>query len=240
MSVSSTMQHLSHAWQRRTRLPTPDAMQLSVQAENSLYRRWLEAYIRDGFAEHYQASLKHFMPLLVALSSESEWRAALGVRAAESGPLFSERYLSTPIEQQLSDGVVSRQRIAEIGNLYASCRGASRLLFVVVGNALLNLGREWLVFTGTPQVQRSMQKIGIELTPLGQAEREALGRDAGDWGSYYQRRPQVLSCHLPTARARANHHAVSRWLLQLTAPMQHTLQHSLQQHQWPHISGVSR
>lgn len=160
-------------------------------------RSAVEAFIRARFAEHYDARVRHFMPCLYGLESDDgRLYGALGTRAADAGALFLERYLERPIEQVLRDrcGVAAARRdIVEVGNLAARGAGAARLLILALSGMLAAQGFRWVVFTATPALRNSFQRLGLALRTLGPADPICMGEEAREWGSYYERCPQVMA-----------------------------------------------
>ena len=55
-------------------------------------RAQVEAFIRQRFAERYEARVRHFMPRLLGLeASDASLHGAVGYRSAGEFPLFLER-----------------------------------------------------------------------------------------------------------------------------------------------------
>ena len=86
-------------------------------------RNEIENFIRVRFAERYGAKIEHFMPCLLGLENAAgQLQAAVGIRGADAGELFLERYLKRPIEQEITAGngrYLLRSAIVEVGNLAA-------------------------------------------------------------------------------------------------------------------------
>ncbi|MCQ4320487.1 thermostable hemolysin [Stutzerimonas stutzeri] len=157
----------------------------------------LEGFIRQRFAEHYQARARHFMPCLLGLHDQNgEVQGAVGLRSAQRRPLFLERYLDEPIERAVSQrcGVeVTRAEIVEVGNLAAFGNASARLLIVALTDLLVAQGFRWVVFTGTPALLNSFQRLALEPLSLGLADPTRMGDELADWGSYYASRPQLMT-----------------------------------------------
>lgn len=160
-------------------------------------REALERFIRERFALHYQARIQHFMPCLLGLhASNGEVQGAVGLRSAQRRPLFLERYLDESIEQAISrryGRAVPREEIVEVGNLAAFGNGSARLLIVALTNLLVAQGFRWVVFTGTPALLNSFQRLALTPIALGLADPARMGDELADWGSYYASRPQVMA-----------------------------------------------
>lgn len=169
----------------------------------SAERDALQAFIATGFAQVYGAQVRHFMPHLLAVraADDKQWHAVLGIRTAASGPLFVEQYLDADISQVLGEHQVQchRSHIAEIGNLYAASRQHTLLLFIAMAEALFQQGLRHLVCCATPAVMSMLSRHGLQLKVLAEGDPSRLGAEANDWGTYYQKHPQV--CHLSLVEA---------------------------------------
>ncbi len=156
----------------------------------------LEDFIRQRFAEHYGARVHHFMPCLLGLHGEhGQVQGAVGLRSAQRRSLFLERYLDQPIEQAVAQRCgrdVPREEIVEVGNLAAFGNASARLLIVALTDLLVAQGFRWVVFTGTPALLNSFQRLALEPQALGPADPARMGEELADWGSYYASRPQLM------------------------------------------------
>ena len=144
-----------------------------AQADAGERRAALEGFIRQRFAEHYQARVRHFMPCLLGLHDQNgEVQGAVGLRSAQRRPLFLERYLDEPIERAVSQrcGLETRTEIVEVGNLAAFGNASARLLIVALTDLLVAQGFRWVVFTGTSALLNSFQRLALEPLPLGLAD----------------------------------------------------------------------
>ncbi|MBR9883607.1 MAG: thermostable hemolysin, partial [Oceanospirillales bacterium] len=140
----------------------------------------------------YGAELDHFMPLLLWLEGSN---TAVGLAPGNSGTMFLEHYLDSPIEAALSQACnrpVARSTIIELGNFAAGSIGETRLLIPMLAQLLYRLGYEWVVFTATPVLKNSFRRLGVELVPLASAD-PARVPDPARWGRYYQCAPEVLA-----------------------------------------------
>jgi hypothetical protein len=60
-----------------------------MQNPGTKQRSELESFISERFSKHYGANIEHFMPFLLGLEGQSgQLEAAVGIRAADAGPLF--------------------------------------------------------------------------------------------------------------------------------------------------------
>jgi hypothetical protein len=172
------------------------SLYLLMQDPRTKQRGTLENFIRERFAKHYGANIEHFMPCLLGLEDAAgQLEAAVGIRSADAGELFLERYLSRPIEQEITarnGRSLARCEIVEVGNLASVGAGHARLLIVALTDVLVALGFRWVAFTGTNTLLNSFQRLGLSPLSLGLADPSCMGAQLGDWGSYYATEPQVM------------------------------------------------
>lgn len=143
------------------------------------------------------ATINEFMPQLLTLRAGSKLSAVVGMRTALSSSLFLEHYLFKPVEQVVSDisgKQVSRSQLVELGNLVATERGYSQQLFILLTAVLFQAGVDWVVFTATPQVEKSIRRLGFNFVCLGEASADALDPESRKhWGTYYENCPRVIA-----------------------------------------------
>jgi len=191
----------SMRWFGRSMAALPE---FQLYTSDSDGRGQVEAYIANQFQAVYDAKISSFMPFLITMNCLNEVSATAGMRPAGCAPLFLEQYLAQPVEQSiatLSGSPVQRKNVVEIGNLAATRRGSSQLLFLILTGLLHHTQFEWIVFTGNNQVARSLQRLGVELHNLGDADPEQLTVNSkSDWGSYYQGNPHVFSANIPQGK----------------------------------------
>jgi len=187
-------------------------------------RAEVEQYISRVFAETYGARLYSFLPLLLSHGDGNNIHAALGLRRADSGPLFLEQYLNQPVEQRLAEAsgsAVARADIVEIGNLVSTSRGSSRLLFLMLAELFAAAGVTWAIFTATPEVYRLLSKLTGNQVVLCRADGRRLGDKVADWGSYYDTEPAVTAINVAEERrALFNRPLIRELLLGCSAPAQ--------------------
>ena len=162
----------------------------------SVQRSVAEAFVRDVFAEHYQASVSSFAPTLTLFEKEAQLIAAAGWRSAGDEALFLERYLDAPIEHsvaQLAGHKIARERIVEVGNLAATRQGSSVHVIFLLAEHFHRSGFEWVVFTATHELVRIFNRLGLPLLALAPADPSRLGDEAAAWGSYYDTKPIVVA-----------------------------------------------
>ncbi|WP_346837683.1 thermostable hemolysin [Microbulbifer sp. SAOS-129_SWC] len=184
----------------------------------------VERYISTVFAATYGARLYSFLPLLLAQRDGDSIHAALGLRRADSAPLFLEQYLEQPVEQRLAEAsgsAVARADIVEIGNLVSTSRGSSRLLFLMLAELFAAAGVTWAIFTATPEVHRLLGKLTGNQVVLCRADGRRLGGKLADWGSYYDTEPAVTAINVAEERRRLfNRPLIRELLLGCSAPAQ--------------------
>jgi hypothetical protein len=74
--------------------------------------------------------------------------------------MFLEHYLASPVEQQiaaLEKKPISRNQIAEIGNLVITHKPSGFILFLVLASVLDRAGFQWMTFTATPVVEKMLR-----------------------------------------------------------------------------------
>lgn len=172
------------------------AQELSLHHESDHKRRSVERYIHTKFKETYHADVDHFLPQILSLSGNGCFSAAVGLRKAESEPLFLEQYLDNAIENEVSSRFgqcVSRDQVIEIGNLVSTYRGGSQLLFLFLTEFLHRVHRRWVVFTATKEVLKILSKLNLTFLTLCEARPEKLLGCSEQWGKYYSARPQVMA-----------------------------------------------
>lgn len=169
---------------------------VSIYRRESPGRRRIEAYLEHAYARAFDGRIgQHFPNLLGVENRHGEVTAAVGFRLARRDKPYLERYLDEPVEGALGRAFgapVSRNRIAEVGNLAAHGQGASLVLFLAAANHLQQLGCTHAVATATRQLRRSFARVGFSTCLLGRADPARAG-DGASWGSYYHRDPEVLA-----------------------------------------------
>lgn len=167
----------------------------------------VEATIRRVYAEHFDARVQSFAPMLVSLHegevAEARIVAAAGYRIATQ-PLFLETYLDRPVDELLASHGTrpARERIVEVGHLAAARSGEGRRLILRLAQEFARLDIEWVVGTLTEELRLLFQRMGIAPIALGAADPARLGAAAADWGSYYDHHPVVLAGNLSQALRR--------------------------------------
>lgn len=172
-------------------------------SSGSLQREEVEGYVSKKFKAAYGANIHEFMPSLLSMRCLGNLSGVAGLRPAANHSLFLEQYLDETIELELQKNfgyAVTRESIVEIGNLAASKRGASQLVFLVFTAMLSAAGYKWIVFSATTSLRGTLNKLGFETQVIKKADPARLQTTKLDeWGSYYQSEPMVVVGSLENA-----------------------------------------
>ncbi|HLF12416.1 MAG TPA: thermostable hemolysin [Gammaproteobacteria bacterium] len=191
---------LRHSSLRAECLPKETPAKLICHSHESPQRQHVEEFVRNEFLIHFNARVKHFMPVLLALhGSRGDVRAVVGCRSAATERLFLETYTQEPIQMLLARrlGVdIARDQIAEIGSL--ACRSGRAAIDIVrvLIPFLLEAGFSWVVFTGADTVMNVFRHLKLAPRVLCTADQELLGDERHDWGTYYHHHPKVMAGRL--------------------------------------------
>ena len=203
----------------RMMLPMPS---FHWHTRNTPERPQVEDYISDKFRKEYDADVCTFAPLLLSMHCNKNLSAAVGLRPAKSTPLFIEQYLDSSIETciKTTDGEpVKREEIVEISNLVATRRGASQLLFIVLGSLMYEAGYRYLVFNATNKVERITRKFPFPVQVLCASDPKRLGERAKEWGSYYETSPRVIVGDIKVAYEKAQKNRLLKIALMFYRPL---------------------
>lgn len=174
-----------------------------VYLPESTHRHRVTQYIAEQFKTAHGANIHDFMPLLLSMQCQGQFSAVTGVRPAARQPLFLEQYLDEEVQTVLTDlteSKVRRSKIVEVGNLVATQKGASQLLFLLLTALLNRCDYEWAVFTATPAVINGLERLGFSLDHLCVADPARLeSAHLAEWGTYYHNCPQVVAGFIPSA-----------------------------------------
>ena len=168
---------------------------LTLRPEGHPARGELETFIHARFESIHHADVHHYLPELIGLQdSHGRLIAAAGIRPANPGPLFLERYLDEPLEcivSRLAGSLVDRAQLVEVGNLAALSAGSARILITAVTWLLAARELQWVAFTGAATLVNSFHRLGLEPTVVAEAAPARLNGELASWGSYYAQHPQV-------------------------------------------------
>lgn len=166
-----------------------------VIPEHHCLRGRTEHFIREVYEQEYGARLRAFpRRLLVKLGHHGEILCAAGLRTCADG-FFSERYLDTTIESALTrmqGRPVARERIFETSTFASRSPRAVPLFIGQIIDWGENSGFEWSFFTITRRLSTLLDRLGLDLAPLGRADPARI-ENADSWGSYYEQEPRVYA-----------------------------------------------
>lgn len=169
---------------------------VSVVRPESPARREVEAFIHSVYQHRFAADVVQFMPVLVAFrDAAGGLRAVVGVRSAESGPLFVEQYLDNCAEAAVASALgtaVDRGHVAEVGSMAACDPGDAREIIVYLTRWLYAAGVRWVLFAATRQLRNAFARLRLAPVLLVSADPARLGVKAAAWGTYYRTEPQVV------------------------------------------------
>jgi len=158
-------------------------------------RESAEIFIGKTYAGWYGACLHSFPARIVALVDEcDEILCAAGLRFEDDG-FFSESYLDTPVEDTLSafsERRVERSEVFEVTTLASRAPRATAGFISGIGAFGEKSGFAWSFFTLTHRLHRMVERMGIALQPLGEADFRRIA-DHERWGTYYQTQPKVYA-----------------------------------------------
>ena len=169
---------------------------------------WKDAseVVRQKFNNSYDANIEPSPQYFVVTQTpEEKIISCAGITFADDRILFSEQYLSQPIEQILSDRFgknVDRANIAEIGSLTSHHVTAGMILVNMIPLLAWCMGAHYLLCTVTPHVRRMMESCQIEFSPLLTADPDCLREDGANWGSYYAQQPVTGFIRVDPKRSR--------------------------------------
>ena len=160
-------------------------------------RQVVEQFIKSVFQQTYQADIQIHYPYLISVRNEhNEILAAAGFRYAQDEPLFLEQYTQQPIEGALTNlygQTIQRRDVVEIGSLASHGTGAALFLFAALASYLDFKKIRYTVITGTQDLQRHLQALGLQPQFVCEAKQQCLPLSNDDWGGYYATRPRVLA-----------------------------------------------
>jgi hypothetical protein len=159
-------------------------------------RAEVEDFIAQVYHERYGATLRSFLPRLLAFRDGSgRLQAAVGLRRGQEGALFVEQYLDTSAERAVHLRLgrpVRREELVEVGSFASRSPGDAREVIVLITGLLHQAGVRWVLFAATRQLRNAFDRLRLATVVLAEANRERLQDDPAQWGSYYDAQPQVL------------------------------------------------
>jgi hypothetical protein len=177
----------------------------------------LEQFVSTCFRGVFEADVHSHLPYFLSAYSRSTLTATLGFQPVQQDkPIFTEQYLSCPVEQAISlrtNNVISRQKVVELGSLSSARKGFSELIFILIAAILYKAGYEWVIFTATQQVQHLVDKLGLTTVELCDADPMKLVDKDQSWGSYYDSKPKVLAGDLQYGLGVLHQHPVAGFMM---------------------------
>lgn len=160
-------------------------------------REEAEACIIGIYADQYDATLRSFPNLLVALvDDDGDIACAAGLRFQNEG-FFSEAYLDKPIERTLDPlwaSAVTREQIGEITSLAGSKPGGCLLLVQHIIDLFRSQGVTWAFFTATERLRAILRRSGVPHLDVAEARIDNVDNPE-QWGTYYDSHPRVVAVH---------------------------------------------
>ena len=149
-------------------------------------RAALEDFVR-GFAAHYRAQVRHFMPRLFALeAADGNLHGAVGCRGAADEALprtLSRRAGRARHQRGGRESGVERDGIVEVGNLAAHGAGTRTPADHRAHPHPGRRGLRWVCFTGTPALINSFRRLGLDPLTLGPADPRRMGPELPEWAA---------------------------------------------------------
>jgi hypothetical protein len=159
-------------------------------------RAEVEDFIAQVYHERYGATLRSFLPRLLAFrDGDGRLQAAVGLRRGQEGTLFVEQYLDTPAETAVNLRLgrpVRREELVEVGSFASRSPGDAREVIVLITGLLHQAGVRWVLFAATRQLRNAFDRLRLATVVLAEARSDRLQGDPAQWGSYYDAQPQVL------------------------------------------------
>jgi hypothetical protein len=183
--------------------PRPARSNFFVAEHDSPMRSSLEARVRSGFGQHFNACIEGFMPDLAVYEHATGASGVIGIRSAGDEPLFLESYLDLPVETviQLTSGdCADRGEIVEVGQFVVDDRDIVADFFRDLVPFLQSQGFKWVCFTGTNRIRALLARIGFAGFPVTLATESRLFDAKNRWGSYYEHEPVVIVGNLSDPR----------------------------------------
>jgi hypothetical protein len=172
-------------------------MRVILTPHDNVLRPAAERLIAEVYATHYAARIAAFPHTLITMvGGDGTPSCAAGLRFAADG-FFSEAYLDAPVEAILSTlrcAPVSRENIFEVTSLASRAPrlvGSFLRKIISCGEAA---GFEWAFFTATVPLKALLERMGLRLVPLADANSSRVPNPE-TWGSYYAFAPRVYAVH---------------------------------------------
>lgn len=173
-----------------------DSVKIEIITQKSQKRKEVEKFIYNSYSKSFDTSLISFFPIIITAvrTSDNKILSTVGVRYSAENNLFSEFYLSNPIESYIEKNEkckVERKHILEIGNLATAKSKYIKTVMPLLKEILKSMNYKWLVFTLSSQMKTYMSLFEINLRFIDVAKKEAKNPAALDWGHYYDFLPAI-------------------------------------------------
>lgn len=187
--------------QKKSSTPFDHGLQMKLLSPADFERNEIEQFIKNGYIKHFGANLNKFSPIILAVIDFKTGRilGAVGLRYADSQPLFSENYLTDSIESllaEMSKQSVRRKDIIELSHFVVDQGSDVNVVITLVGQFLKSLDVTWAVYTLSRPIKLAFQRLGIQLTHIQHAHPDALKNSTTDWGRYYDFKPAVYCSNI--------------------------------------------
>ncbi len=177
-------------------LPSPRFTRIDVVDAGHRDRPDVEAFIAGVYRRRHGAALRQFLPRLLAFRGPGDsLQAAVGLRCGSGERFFVEQYLDAAAEVEIGRRLghaVERRDIVEVGNFASLSSGDARECIVQITHLLHRNRVPWVLFAATRELRNAFDRLRLGTVAIAEARPERLHAGAGDWGSYYDTRPQVL------------------------------------------------
>ena len=186
------------------RKTSKNGIEVSLVKSNDPDRAEVCEFIRTHFNASYNSVVTCFMPQhIVARKANGDIIGVIGFRNAADEKLFLEAYLSASIEDlidtRFSCSGVARCQIVEVGNLASISSRATRLLYQELLHSLARQEALWVACTACETLRVSMAKLGLCFEKVSPASANSLTPSHGQWGTYFDKTPNVLVGNLRSA-----------------------------------------
>ncbi|MCW5253060.1 thermostable hemolysin [Streptomyces sp. SHP 1-2] len=157
------------------------------------------------FAESFGAEVSPDPDLFIRYiehdaTGREEIQACAGISYPENGEVFLEQYLDAPVEEILSAHAgefVDRRDILQVSSIASVRPSAGMELIQAFPLVFACLGRPYAAMTMTGRLAAVMQRVGVVLHPVCQADGSRLpAAELARWGRYYATRPVVGYGHI--------------------------------------------
>lgn len=155
-------------------------------------------YIASIYYKNYGATIKPDPDIFIASRNKetTELIACTGISfVTPSKPLFSERYLSAPLDEEIlrqTGQIVARHQVVEVGSLASENPNAAADLIRLMAIITWFMGSKAVLCTSTRRLRKLLAFHEVPFCMLSEASPEKLAPEIrAAWGSYYDQTPQT-------------------------------------------------